>query len=93
MHFTFTTFSSITSITCETGVGGIQNNNDQLFVNGNLFASGTQIPNQGAFGYGILTYNLTAFAASLLTSPGEIRFNLNSNSSGEPVVFDYAYTF
>jgi hypothetical protein len=88
---TFASFTSITSATWEIGVGGVQSHNDRLYVDGILFASGVQIPDQGAFGYGILSWSLSGSALlALLDSSGSVAFNLNSNNSGEPVVFDYA---
>ncbi len=87
----YSVFSSITSATWEVGVGGLETQNDRLYLDEILFASGTQIPDQGAYGYGILSYALSgASLTALLDGSGSFRFNLNSNDGGEPVVFDYS---
>ncbi|WP_028862816.1 PEP-CTERM sorting domain-containing protein [Psychromonas aquimarina] len=90
-NHSYSVFSSIASATWEVGVGGVQSLNDRLYLDGTLFASGAQIPDQGPNGYGILSYALTgASLTALLDGSGSFRFNLNSNTSGEPVVFDYS---
>ncbi|WP_019614866.1 PEP-CTERM sorting domain-containing protein [Psychromonas ossibalaenae] len=90
-NHSYSVFSSIASATWEVGVGGVQSQNDRLYLDGALFASGAQIPEQGSNGYGILSYALTgASLIALLDGNGSFRFNLNSNDSGEPVVFDYS---
>lgn len=87
----FAAFTSITSATWEIGVGGIQTQNERLFLDELLIASGTDFPEQGPNGYGIISFSITGAALSeLLDGTAAFRVNLNSNDDGEPVVFDYA---
>lgn len=86
----YSAFSSITSATWELGIGGLQSNNDALYLDGTLIASLGQLPDQGAQGYGIYSIALTQFSSLL---DGLVVFDLDLNFNGtnsEPVVFDYA---
>lgn len=90
-NHTYAAFSSITSAVWEIGIGGVQSQNDRLFLDEILIASSTDFPSQGSNGYGIISFNITGTALNaLLDGSAAFRVNLNSNSTGEPVVFDYA---
>lgn len=85
----FGAFSSITSATWELGVGGLQSFNDTLSMDGTVVASGADLPDQGPQGFGIYSLTITDFT-DLLDGMVIFDLHLNTNSTGEPVVFDFA---
>ena len=71
------------------GAGGIQGNNDTLYLDGSVIS--TTFPDQGALGFGSFSWAVpSASFSDLLDGTAEFRINFNSNTTGEPVVLDYA---
>ena len=90
-NFSINASANITSASFVMGAGGIQSNNDQLFLDGVLIASGAAFPEQGSNGYsGNIVFNIpTSSFAALLDGNVTVLVKLNSNESGEPAVFDF----
>ena len=88
--FNYLLDGAITGATLTVGAGGIQSQNDRLYLDNVLLSS--TFPEQGPNGYnGALSWSITgALLNELLDNSASFRFNLNSNNGGEPVVFDYA---
>ena len=87
--FNYGAVGGISSATLTVGFGGVQSMNDRLYLDETFMTN--VFPEQGANGYdGAYSWNIDSSLFSLLADgAATFRFNFNSNTRGEPVVFDY----
>lgn len=87
--FDYALDGDIVSAQLVAGMGGIQSQNDSLFLDGALLSN--IFPEQGAYGYdGAIVWDIDAtFFNQLVDNSATFTFNFNRNNSGEPVVVDY----
>jgi hypothetical protein len=87
--FNVPTGFNITSAQFILGHGGIQSNQDPIYLDGQLLVP--TIANQGAYGFDITTYDIPpALFPQLQDGSATFWIDLNKNSTGEPAVFDFS---